>query len=196
MSRSELPLDILPDVAAALAERRPVVALESTIITHGMPYPDNVATARAVEADVREAGAMPATIVVSGGRIRIGLPDAELERLGRATDVMKLSRADLAFALALGREGSTTVAATMICAAAAGIQVFATGGIGGVHRGYEATLDVSGRPRRTRAHAGRGRLCGRQGAPRPAADPRISGDAGRAGRGLRNRPVSGFLEPR
>ena len=143
MSRPDLPLDVAPEIAAALAERRAVVALESTIITHGMPYPENVVTARLVEADVRAAGAVPATIVVSGGRIRVGLPDAEFERLGRARDVMKLSRADLAFALTLGREGSTTVAATMICAAAAGIRVFATGGIGGVHQGYEKTLDVS-----------------------------------------------------
>ena len=143
MSRPDLPLDVAPEVAAALAARHPVVALESTIITHGMPYPDNVATARAVEGDIRAAGAVPATIVVSGGRIRVGLPDAEIERLGRATDVMKLSRADLAYALAFEREGSTTVAATMICAAAAGIRIFATGGIGGVHRGYEGTLDVS-----------------------------------------------------
>ena len=143
MSRPDLPLDVAPEVAAALAAKRPGVARESTIITPGWPSPDTGATARAGEADVRSAGAVPATIVVSGGRIRIGLPDAELERLGQAGDVMKLSRADLAFALASGREGSTTVAATMICAAQAGIGIFATGGIGGVHRGYEGTLDVS-----------------------------------------------------
>ena len=119
------------------------VALESTIITHGMPYPDNVATARAVEADVRSGGATPATIAVIGGEIRVGLSDDELEWLGRAKDVLKLSRNDLPYAVAAGRHGSTTVAATMICARRAGIQVFATGGIGGVHRGAESTFDIS-----------------------------------------------------
>ena len=138
-----LPLDLSPEVRDALAGGRPVVALESTIITHGMPYPENVATARAVEDAVRAGGAVPATIVVLGGRIRVGLGAEEIERLGRATGVMKLSRADLAFAVAQRRDGSTTVAATMICAHLAGIPVFATGGIGGVHRGMETTLDVS-----------------------------------------------------
>jgi pseudouridylate synthase len=136
-------LHIAPDVAAALSTGRPVVALESTIITHGMPYPANVATAREVEAVVREKGAVPATIAILNGKICIGLEDKELESLGKAKDVMKLSRADLAFAVATGRTGSTTVAATMICAHLAGIAVFATGGIGGVHRGVEQTLDVS-----------------------------------------------------
>ena len=140
---ASLPLDLSPEVAEALARGLPVVALESTIITHGMPYPDNVATARAVEEAVRAGGAVPATIVVLGGRIRVGLSAAEIERLGQATDVMKLSRADLAYAVARRRDGSTTVAATMICARLAGIAVFATGGIGGVHRGMETTLDVS-----------------------------------------------------
>ncbi len=121
----------------------PVVALESTIITHGMPYPDNVATARAVESDVRSKGATPATIAVIGGHIRVGLTSEELEWLGRAQGVLKLSRNDLAYAVAAGKHGSTTVAATMICAHRAGIQVFATGGIGGVHRGAEATFDIS-----------------------------------------------------
>ncbi|MBM3525230.1 MAG: pseudouridine-5'-phosphate glycosidase [Alphaproteobacteria bacterium] len=138
-----LPIDIAPEVAAALAERRPVVALESTIITHGMPAPTNVETARAVEAAVRAHGAVPATIAVIGGRIIVGLSAAQLDWLGGARDVMKLSRADLAFALAMGRHGSTTVAATMICAARVGIAVFATGGIGGVHRGAETSFDVS-----------------------------------------------------
>ena len=137
------PLIFTPEVTEALAEYRPVVALESTIITHGMPYPQNVETARAVEAEVRRAGAVPATIAVMAGRIHIGLSDAELERLGQARDVMKLSRADLAVCLAQGRIGATTVAATMICAHRAGIAVFATGGIGGVHRGAETSFDIS-----------------------------------------------------
>lgn len=139
----KLPLQFSHEVEAARAERRPLVALESTIITHGMPYPQNVATARRVEAEVRANGAVPATIAVIGGRIHIGLSDAELEQLGRARDVMKLSRADLAVCIATGRTGATTVAATMICARLAGIHVFATGGIGGVHRGAELSFDVS-----------------------------------------------------
>jgi pseudouridylate synthase len=136
-------LHIAPEVAAALQAGRAVVALESTIITHGMPYPANVATARDVESIIRTKGAVPATIAVLDGIIRIGLGDAELDALGQAGNVMKLSRADLAFAVATGRTGATTVAATMICAHLAGIRVFATGGIGGVHRGVEQTLDVS-----------------------------------------------------
>jgi pseudouridine-5'-phosphate glycosidase len=119
------------------------VALESTIITHGMPYPENVTTARAVEAEVRAAGAVPATIAVIGGKIRVGLTDDELEWLGSAKDVLKLSRNDLPYAVARGLNGSTTVAATMICAHRAAIRVFATGGIGGVHRGASETFDIS-----------------------------------------------------
>ncbi|ETD91911.1 pseudouridine-5'-phosphate glycosidase [Rhodobacter capsulatus] len=138
-----LPLAFSPEVRAALDAGRPVVALESTIITHGMPFPQNLETARRVEAEVRSAGATPATIAVMGGRIHIGLTGAELEALARATGVMKLSRADLAFCLASGGIGATTVAATMICARLAGIAVFATGGIGGVHRGAEESFDIS-----------------------------------------------------
>lgn len=138
-----LPLTPTPEVAEALAEGRPVVALESTIITHGMPWPQNAETARAVEAEVRAAGAVPATIAVMGGSIRAGLPDADLESLARTSGAMKLSRADLAACLASGRTGATTVAATMICARLAGIEVFATGGIGGVHRGAETSFDIS-----------------------------------------------------
>lgn len=130
-------------VADALAAGRPVVALESTIVTHGLPFPENLETARAVEAAVREGGAVPATIAVLDGRLRVGLAADELERLARAERVMKLSRADLAFAVASGRPGSTTVAATMIAARLAGIEVFATGGIGGVHRGAETSFDIS-----------------------------------------------------
>ena len=138
-----LPLIATPEVATALAEGRPVVALESTIITHGMPWPANAETARAVEAEVRAAGAVPATIAVMGGRIRVGLAEPEMERLARSEEAMKLSRADLAACLASGRTGATTVAATMICAHLAGIEVFATGGIGGVHRGAETSFDIS-----------------------------------------------------
>jgi pseudouridine-5'-phosphate glycosidase len=136
-------LDVAPDVQAALDRGAPVVALETTIVTHGMPHPQNVATARRVEAIVREAGATPATIAVIEGRIRIGIDDAVLEALAGARDVLKLSRADLPYAIAAGKTGATTVAATMICAHLAGIAVFATGGVGGVHRGAEATFDVS-----------------------------------------------------
>ncbi|MFC5487173.1 pseudouridine-5'-phosphate glycosidase [Microvirga aerilata] len=136
-------LDIAPEVQSTLSQGGAVVALESTIITHGMPYPQNVATAREVEAVVRENGAVPATIAIIGGRIKIGLSPEELEWLGTAKDVMKLSRADLPYAVASGRHGATTVAATMICAHLAGIRVFATGGIGGVHQGVEATMDIS-----------------------------------------------------
>ena len=136
-------LDIGGEVGAALARGAPVVALESTIITHGMPHPDNVATARGVEAVVRANGAVPATVAVIGGRIKVGLSADELAWLGTAGDVLKLSRADLPHAVAASRHGSTTVAATMICAHLAGIRVFATGGIGGVHRGVEETFDIS-----------------------------------------------------
>ncbi len=131
------------EVEAAQAEGRPVVALESTIVTHGLPWPQNLETARSVEAAVRAAGATPATIAVLGGRVHVGMDAAQLEALARATDVAKLSRADLAVRLALMADGSTTVAATMICARLARIAVFATGGIGGVHRGAESTFDIS-----------------------------------------------------
>lgn len=138
------PLAVAPEVAAALAAGRPVVALESTIVAHGMPWPGNLETARAVEADVRAAGAVPATVAVSGGAIRVGLDAAGLEALARTgAAARKLSRADLAVALAEGWTGATTVAATMIAADLAGIAVFATGGIGGVHRGAETSFDIS-----------------------------------------------------
>jgi len=139
-------MDVLtfpPEVAAALRDGAPVVALESTIITHGMPFPQNVEAARAVEAEIRAHGAVPATIAVMGGRIHVGLTEAELDALGQAKGVAKLSRADLAACLATGGVGATTVAATMICARLAGIAVFATGGIGGVHRGAETSFDIS-----------------------------------------------------
>ncbi len=138
-----LPLVFSPEVAKAKAEGAALVALESTIITHGMPFPQNVETARRVEAEIRAHGAVPATIAIMAGKIHIGLTSAELDQLGQAQGVMKLSRADLAACLALGQTGATTVAATMICAALAGITVFATGGIGGVHRGAEDSFDIS-----------------------------------------------------
>lgn len=138
-----MPLHFSPEVRAALDAGTPVVALESTIITHGMPFPENRETALTVEAQVRAAGATPATIAVMAGRIHIGLTGEDLDRLVRAKDAMKLSRADLAVCLAQRRTGATTVAATMICAHLAGISVFATGGIGGVHRGAETSFDIS-----------------------------------------------------
>ena len=138
-----IPMQFSPEVAKARADSTPIVALESTIITHGMPYPQNVQTARKVEAVVRDGGATPATIAVLDGQLHIGLTDEELEQLGQAKDVAKLSRADLAACLATGGTGATTVAATMIAAHLAGIAVFATGGIGGVHRGAESTFDIS-----------------------------------------------------
>ena len=137
------PLAFSAEVTQARRTGAPVVALESTIITHGMPFPQNLETARRVEAEVRAAGAVPATIAVMAGRLHVGLEPAELEGLASATGVMKLSRADLAPCLATGRTGATTVAATMIAADLAGIAVFATGGIGGVHRGAETSFDVS-----------------------------------------------------
>lgn len=137
------PFALSKDVAAAREAGRAVVALESTIVTHGMPWPQNLAMARRVEAIIREEGAVPATVAVLDGRLRIGLEDAELESLASVRDAMKLSRADLAFAVATGRTGATTVAATMIAAALAGIGVFATGGIGGVHRDAETSFDIS-----------------------------------------------------
>ncbi|WP_226553550.1 pseudouridine-5'-phosphate glycosidase [Celeribacter naphthalenivorans] len=138
-----LPMMYAPEVADALEAGRPVVALESTIITHGMPYPQNVETAQTVEEDIRAAGAVPATIAVLDGVLHIGLTETQLKALGQATGVMKVSRADLPVCIARGATGATTVAATMIAAEIAGIKVFATGGIGGVHRGAEETFDIS-----------------------------------------------------
>ena len=137
-------LDIAPEVQQALAEGRPVVALESTIISHGMPYPQNVETALNVEKIIRENGAVPATIAVLGGRLKAGLSPEEIDYLGRTgTAVAKASRRDLPVLVAEGKDGATTVTTTMIIAHMAGISVFATGGIGGVHRGAETTMDIS-----------------------------------------------------
>ncbi|MEJ6007309.1 pseudouridine-5'-phosphate glycosidase [Paucibacter sp. AS339] len=142
-SKASSYLAYSPEVAAARQAGLPIVALESTIISHGMPYPQNVQTAREVEALIRAGGAVPATIAVLDGKIRIGLSDAELDLLGRSPEAMKLSRRDLAYAIASKKIGATTVAATMICADLAGIRVFVTGGIGGVHRGAETSFDIS-----------------------------------------------------
>lgn len=136
-------LDLHPEVAAALAEGRPVVALESTIISHGMPYPQNVEMARGVEQVVREHGAVPATIAVLNGRLKVGLNADELELLATDKNVQKISTRDLPVTVALGQHGATTVASTMRIAALAGIRVFATGGTGGVHRGAGETMDIS-----------------------------------------------------
>ena len=137
-------LDVAPEVAQALAEGRPVVALESTIISHGMPYPKNVETALLVEQTIRDNGAVPATIAIIGGRLKAGLSHEEIEHLGKAgRSVAKASRRDLPALVARGVDGATTVATTMIIAHMAGIKIFATGGIGGVHRGAEVTMDIS-----------------------------------------------------
>jgi pseudouridylate synthase len=136
-------LDVAPEAAIAIAEGRPVVALESTIVAHGMPYPQSLATAQAVEAIVRTGGAVPATIAILDGRLKVGLDAAELERLARAKDMAKASTRDIAYLVATCGNGATTVAATMRIAALAGIRMFATGGIGGVHRGAAASFDVS-----------------------------------------------------
>jgi len=140
---SSLTLKISDEVSTALNSGIAVVALESTIITHGMPYPENLATANAVENAVRLAGAIPATIAILDGTPTIGINTTQLEALSRSTDAMKLSRADLGMAIAKKADGSTTVAATMILAQLAGISVFATGGIGGVHKGAQETFDIS-----------------------------------------------------
>ena len=137
-------LDVAPEVAQAIAQNRPVVALESTIISHGMPYPQNVETALQVEQIIRDNGAVPATIAILGGRLKAGCTKEEIEYLGKkGQDVTKASRRDLAVLCARGADGATTVTTTMIIAHLAGIRIFATGGIGGVHRGAETTMDIS-----------------------------------------------------
>lgn len=142
--KSSKYLEVSAEVAEALKENKPVVALESTIISHGMPYPENVETALKVEALVRECGAVPATIAIIGGKLKAGLSRDEIEYLGKkGTDVAKASRRDLPVLVARGEDGATTVTTTMMIADMAGIRVFATGGIGGVHRGAETTMDIS-----------------------------------------------------
>lgn len=134
-------MKISEEVAQAIAEDRPVVALESTVIAHGLPYPENIETAKRLEKAVRESGAIPATIAVFGGEFRVGLDDGHLERLATSKDIRKIARRDLPIALARGLDCATTVSTTAYIAHRAGIKVFSTGGIGGVHRGYSA--DVS-----------------------------------------------------
>ena len=137
-------LDIAPEVQQALRDNKPVVALESTIISHGMPYPQNVATALQVEAEVRAHGAVPATIAIIDGRLKAGLSEEDIELLGkRGRDAVKVSRRDIPFVIAAGQMGATTVASTMIISAMAGIKIFATGGIGGVHRNAQQSFDIS-----------------------------------------------------
>jgi pseudouridylate synthase len=136
-------IELSEEVRVAKEQGQPIVALESTIISHGMPYPQNVQTAREVEQIIRDNGAVPATIAIVDGKIKIGLSDDELEMFGKSSDVAKASRRDLAYLIATKKLGATTVAATMICAEAAGINIFVTGGIGGAHRGAENTMDIS-----------------------------------------------------
>lgn len=136
-------LDISDEVKKALDNNKPIVALESTIISHGMPYPQNVETALKVEEIIRENGAVPATIGIIGGRLKAGLTAEEIDYMGRAGNIAKVSRRDIPYLVAHKRDGATTVASTMIIAAMAGIKVFATGGVGGVHRGAENTMDIS-----------------------------------------------------
>lgn len=136
-------MDIKGEVREALQEKGAVVALESTIIAHGMPYPENVETACAVENIIRKAGAVPATVAIIGGRLKIGLTEDEIRNLARAKDVLKVSRRDFPYAMAAEKDGATTVSGTMIAAALAGIRVFVTGGVGGVHRGAAENFDIS-----------------------------------------------------
>jgi len=136
-------IDLSKEVKEAMEERKPVVALESTIISHGMPYPENIETAKTLENIIREHGAIPATIAIINGRIKIGLSKEELEFMATSKEILKASRRDLPAVLAKGFSAATTVSATMICANLAGIKVFVTGGIGGVHRGAEQTFDIS-----------------------------------------------------
>ena len=136
-------ITVSDEVRTALHEQRPVVALESTVIAHGLPYPANIEVAQAMEAAIRAEGAVPATIGIHDGKIKVGLTLDEVTRLGTAKDVRKVSRRDLAATLATGQLGATTVAGTMLCASMAGIRFFATGGIGGVHRGAETSMDIS-----------------------------------------------------
>ena len=136
-------LDIKEEVKDALAENKPIVALESTIISHGMPYPENIVSAKRSEAIIREAGGIPATIAIINGRIKIGLTEKDLDHMGKDSGITKASRRDMAMILSKGIDGATTVATTMLCADLAGIRVFSTGGIGGVHRNGQITMDVS-----------------------------------------------------
>ena len=193
---------IAPEVADALRDGTPVVALESTLISHGLPYPQNVEVATASEAAIRSTGAVPATVALNQGRLLVGLSGDELEALATAErgTVDKVSRRNLAAAIASGAWGATTVAATMIACHGAGIRVFATGGIGGVHRGAldgaEPELRHLGRPRRARPDPGRGRVRGSEGDPRRPAHARVPRDARRAGGVDRDRRGARLLRAR
>ena len=189
-------LDIAPEVQKALDEGRPVVALESTIISHGMPYPQNVETALNVEKIIREHGATPATIAVIGGRLKAGLSPEEIDYLGKTGPaVAKASRRDLPVLVAEGGDGATTVTTTMIIAHMAGISVFATGGIGGVHRGAQTDLGHLRRPGGAGPHPRHGGLRRRQVHPGPGADPGVSGDPRRARHRLRHQGAARLLHP-
>ena len=180
-------LDVKPEVAEAIAAGKPVVALESTIISHGMPYPQNAQTALSVEQIIRDNGAVPATIAIIGGRLKAGLTPEEIEYFGKkGPKIAKASRRDLAILCARGEDGATTVTTTMMIADMAGIRVFATGGVGGVHRGAETTMNIS---------AGHGRLRGLQVHPGSRADAGILGNQRRAGHRLRHGNPACLLYP-
>lgn len=173
-------LSVTPEIQEAIDAGKPVVALESTILSHGMPYPQNVEFAHKVEEIVRAEGAVPATTAIMGGKLKVGLNAEELLVMCKAEGVGKVSRRDVAVYLATGMTGATTVATTMLIAAMAGIRFFATGGIGGVHRGAEKTMDISARPAGTGQHPRLRRLrgCKEHSGSRP--DAGISRDAGRS----------------
>ena len=188
-------LDVAPEVQEALKAGKPVVALESTIISHGMPYPQNVETALNVEKIIRDGGAVPATIAIIGGRLKAGLTPEEIDYLGKTgAGVTKASRRDLPILVAEGRDGATTVTTTMMIAAMAGIQVFATGGIGGVHRGAETTMDISADLEEL-AHTGDGGVRRRQVHSGSGTDPGVSGDPRCAGHRLSDRGAARVLYP-
>ena len=191
-----MTLRVADEVAEALAASRPVVALESTIIAHGLPRPDNLRVAREIEAVVREPGAVPATIAVLGGEVRVGLDDAGLERLANGDDVAKCALRDLPVVSARGADGATTVAATAHLAARAGIGVFATGGIGGVHREARDSWDESADLVALGAHPDHRRVRGREVDPRRRRDARAPGDAQRHRARLPHRPLPRLLPDR
>ena len=179
MNSFEKYLDVLPEIQQALDENKPVVALESTILSHGMPYPENLDFAHRVEEVIRSLGGIPATCAIVKGRLKVGLTAEELEIMCRAENIGKVSRRDVAVYVALGRTGATTVASTMIIAAMAGIPVFATGGIGGVHRGGQDSMEIStfiasSSAIKVCSHACYGRLRRRQADPRHRTHARVS----------------------
>jgi pseudouridylate synthase len=189
-------LTLSPEVRAALTDGMPVVALESTVIAHGLPHPDNLETSQAMEQAVRDAGAVPATIAVVDGRIRVGLSEEDRAHLADPkADVAKLSRRDIAACVVVGGTGATTVSATMICAQAAGIEVFATGGIGGVHRGAVETMDISADLLELSRTPVLTIASGAKKHSGSAQDAGISGNTGRAGSGISDRYLTGVPQP-